>query len=72
MGVKISREMPLGAGSRGFRFRNHQDAIADQKQYDEGRILEKARFREGSLGRKIYDRLSSNRILIVDSLIPRK
>jgi hypothetical protein len=67
MGVKISREITLGTGSKGFRFRNHHDAIADQKQYYEGRIHEKARFREGSLARKIYERLSSNRILVAES-----
>jgi hypothetical protein len=60
MGVKIIRAVPFGAGSKGFRFRNFEDAIADQKQYEEGRTLEKARFRKGSFAEKIYKRLSSN------------
>jgi hypothetical protein len=60
MGVKITRAMPLGAGSKGFRFRNYADTIEDQKQYEEGCTLEKARFRKGSIAEKIYERLSSN------------
>jgi hypothetical protein len=67
MGVKISRTMPFGAGSKGFRFQNHEDAVADRKQYEEGRKLEKARFRKGSLAQKIYERLSSDDINGADS-----
>ncbi len=63
MGVKISREMPFSVGSRGFRFRNHEDVVADQKQYEEGCTLEQARFRRGSLAQQIYQRLSSDGIL---------
>jgi hypothetical protein len=66
MGVRISRETTLGLGSKGFRFRNHGDAIADQKEYQAGRTLEEARFREGSLARKIYEHLSSDRVMVED------
>jgi hypothetical protein len=61
MALKISREMPFGAGSRGFRFENHEDRVKDKKQYEEGRKLEKARFRQGSLAQKIFERLSSEK-----------
>jgi hypothetical protein len=57
MALKIVREMELSSGSKGFRFRNHEDRTADEKQYKKGRTLEKARFRQGSLGQKIYERL---------------
>lgn len=67
MGVKISRKMPFGSGSVGFRFRNHADTVADRKQYEEGCTLEEARFRKGSLAQKIYDRLSSNAIVGAES-----
>lgn len=59
MSVRISRKISFGPGNRGFQFTNRRDNVADQKVYDDGRVLEKERFREGSLGRKIYDRLSS-------------
>jgi len=59
MALKIIREKELDPGSKGFRFRNHEDRIADERQYKRGRTLEKARFRRGSLGQKIYERLSS-------------
>jgi hypothetical protein len=59
MALKISREIPFGTGSKGFRFENHQDHVEDLKQYQKGRLLEKARFRQGSLAQKIFDRLSS-------------
>jgi hypothetical protein len=68
MGVKISREMPLGSGSKGFRFKNYPDTTADKEQYDQGRVFEKARLREGSFARKIYDRLSSYRTPAIDSI----
>lgn len=60
MAVKISRVITFGPGSKGFRFRNYEDAIADRKQYEAGCRLEQARFREGSLGGKIFARLSSH------------
>jgi hypothetical protein len=59
MALKISRVIPFGEGSRGFRFENHEDRAGDNKHYEEGRKLEKARFREGSLAQRIFDRLSS-------------
>jgi hypothetical protein len=61
MALRIVREMPLGPGSRGYRFENQEDNAADQQQYEEGCTLEEARFREGSLGQKIYERLSSDK-----------
>jgi hypothetical protein len=61
MALRIVREMPLGSGSKGFRFENHEDSTADQKQYEEGRSLEESRFRDGTLGQKIYNRLASDR-----------
>jgi hypothetical protein len=61
MALKIVREMELSPGSKGFRFRNHEDTIADEKQYKKGRTFERARFRQGSLGQKIYERLSSSK-----------
>jgi hypothetical protein len=51
-------------------FRNHEDVIADQKQYEEGCILEEARFRTGSLAQKIFARLSSDPITGADSKQP--
>jgi hypothetical protein len=59
MAVKIVREIAFGEGSRGFRFKNHPDQAEDRKQYQKGRLLEKARFREGSVAKRIFDRLSS-------------
>lgn len=59
MAVKVIHEMELSSGSKGFRFRNHKDRVADQREYRKGRNFEKARFRRGSLGQKIYERLSS-------------
>jgi hypothetical protein len=59
MGLKITREMPFGLGSRGFRFENYEDSAQDQKQYEEGRTIEEGRFREGSLVQKVYELLSN-------------
>ncbi len=59
MGVKISRKMLFGAGSRGFRFENHKDTVEDQRQYEEGRALEEGRFRKGSLAQRFYALLSN-------------
>jgi hypothetical protein len=61
MAVKIVREIPLGPGSKGFRFENHQDSDADREQYEEGLRLEEISQQDGSLGQKIYDRLCSKR-----------
>jgi hypothetical protein len=58
MAVRITRKMPFGAGSKGFRFRNYADATADGERYREGCALEEARFRRGSLAEKMYQRLS--------------
>jgi hypothetical protein len=59
MALKISRGIRFGMGSRSFHFDNHQDRIKDKKQYEEGRKLEKVRFRKGSFAQRIYERLSS-------------
>jgi hypothetical protein len=58
MALKITREIPLGSGNRGFRFENHDDRARDKRQYQEGLSLEKARFRRGSLAQRLFDRLS--------------
>lgn len=62
MGVKISREIFLGSGSRGFRFKNQPETHADQERYEKGLELEKARLSGNSLGSEIYDRLSAVKI----------
>jgi hypothetical protein len=72
MSLKIIREMPLGTGSKGFRFKNQRDLSADQEEYQKGRDLEKARFSEGSLAREIYDRLCANKVPKTDSLNSKK
>lgn len=59
MALKIKREVRFGPGSTAFGFRNEGDSAEDQKQYEEGRALEKARFEEGSLAQQIFDRLKS-------------
>ncbi len=58
MAVKISRKIAFGVGSKGFQFRNHNDVAGDRKHYEEGRSLEEARFRKGSLAQRMYARLS--------------
>jgi hypothetical protein len=58
MAVKISRRIAFGAGSKGFRFHNYANAAGDRKHYEEGRSLEEARFRKGTLAQKMYARLS--------------
>ncbi len=50
--------MTFGAGNWGFRFHNYADAVGDRRHYQEGRTLEEARFRKGTLAEKIYQRLS--------------
>jgi hypothetical protein len=57
----------LAPEAEAFGFRNHEDTVADRKQYEEGCALEQARFRQGSLAQKIYDRLSSDGIIGADS-----
>ena len=59
MALKISREVPLGAGSRGFRFENHADSVEDRKQYEEGRTLEEERLQKGTLAQKVFFLLSN-------------
>ncbi len=61
MAVKIIREIPLGPGTKGFRFENHEDFDSDREQYEEGLRLEESSQKDGSLGQKIYDRLCSKR-----------
>jgi hypothetical protein len=60
MAVRISRKMPFGAGSRGFHFDNYADEVADLRRYQEGRTLEDARFRRGSLADRLFRRLSKS------------
>lgn len=60
MALKISRTVPLGPGSTGFRFENSTDTVDDQRCYEEGRQLERARFRRGSLAQQIYERMTSD------------
>lgn len=61
MGVRISREAPLGPGTRSFRFENVVDHAHDQKHYEEGRISEQGRFRTGSLAQRVFDILSTGK-----------
>jgi hypothetical protein len=61
MGVRISREAPLGPGTRSFRFENVADRVHDQKQYEEGRISEEGRFHTGSLAQRVFDILSTGK-----------
>jgi hypothetical protein len=60
MAVEISRQAPFGPGSRGFRFEVRQDKAGDRKIYKTGMKFESARLRTGSLGQKIFERLSAN------------
>ncbi len=62
MAIGISREAHFGLGGKSFRFEVHRDVVADQKLYEAGRELEAARFRNGSLAQRIFDRLSSTEI----------
>jgi len=57
MAVKVIREIPFGAGNRGFRFENRHDRAADKKQYKKGVLLERARFRPGSVASRLFERL---------------
>jgi hypothetical protein len=72
MSLKIIREVPLGIGTKGFRFKNQRDLRADREEYQKGRDLEKARFTQGSLAREIYDRLCANRVPNTNSLKSKK
>ncbi len=60
MAVRITREAQFGPGSKGFRFEVRDDQSADHDFYETGRKLEDARFRKGSMGQRIFDRLSGN------------
>jgi len=60
MAVEISREAQFGEGSKGFRFALRKDEGADRLLYEAGQELEAARFHKGSLGQRIFDRLSRN------------
>jgi hypothetical protein len=59
MGVRVSREASFGPGSRGFRFEVRRDTVEDQKVYEIGQGFEADCSRKGSLGQRIFDRLSS-------------
>lgn len=59
MAVRISSVVQIDEASKGFRFENYKDSIEDRKQYEEGRILEQERFRQGSLAQRMFARLSS-------------
>jgi hypothetical protein len=61
MALKISREAQFGAGSRGFWFELCEDEALDRSIFDAGVRHEDARFQPGSLGQKIFERLSSAR-----------
>ncbi len=61
MSLKISRVVSLGAGTKGFRFKNKRDSLADEEQYQRGRDLEKARLSEGSIAYKVYLRLRAKK-----------
>ena len=58
MAVKVSRVASFGAGSTGYRFEVHRDEEMDRQVYENGRELERARFRKGSMGQRVFDRLS--------------
>lgn len=58
MALKISREISLGTGSKGFRFENQHDRARDRQHYQKGLLLEKARFRQGSVAQRLFDRLA--------------
>jgi len=58
MAVEISRVAVFGASSKGFRFEVHRDEEKDREVYKAGEKLEQARFRKGSLGSQVFDRLS--------------
>jgi hypothetical protein len=58
MAVRVSRVAPFGRGSTGYRFEVHRDEEMDRQVYEAGRALEQARFRKGSMGQRVFDRLS--------------
>lgn len=60
MAVEICRETEFGSGSRGFRFALRADDGLDKRLYEDGCQLETARFREGSIGQRMFARLSAN------------
>ena len=58
MAVEIGREVSFGAGSKGFRFETRRNKKKDRAVYKVGQYLEAARYKKGSLGQRIFDRLS--------------
>jgi hypothetical protein len=72
MAVKITRDMPVGARTLAFRFRNESDRSADLKHYEEGINLERARFQSGSLAQKIFERLSASTLAVPAKVTIRK
>jgi hypothetical protein len=58
MAIYVSRVASFGQGSRRFRFEVRRDEKKDRRLYEIGRRLEKARFRKGSLGQQMFERLS--------------
>jgi hypothetical protein len=59
MAVEISREAQFGRGSKGFRFELRHDEKKDRHLYETGRQLEAERFRAGSIGQRMFDRLTA-------------
>jgi hypothetical protein len=59
MAVRVSRIAQFSSGSRGFRFESHRDEAEDCKVYGIGETFEREISREGSLGQRIFERLSS-------------
>jgi len=57
MAIRITRQVSFGTHTRAFRFEVFRDEAQDKKIYELGCELEKERFREGSLGQKIYERI---------------
>jgi hypothetical protein len=60
MAVKVSRIAQFSSGSRGFRFEVQRDEAEDHRVFNIGHGLEKGIDRQGSLGQKILERLSSS------------
>jgi len=60
MAVKITREAQFEPGNKGFRFELRDDEGMDRSFYEAGRRMEAARFQEGSIGQRIFERLSAS------------
>lgn len=58
MAVEVRRVVEFGPGSKSYEFEVYRNDEADRRIYETGRKLEQARFREGSLGQQMFDRLS--------------